>query len=61
MKLGTHQERMAALESALDSAQNGMEKAAIIETAARMDRDNEYVQRSGFNAGQADCAQSQTH
>jgi hypothetical protein len=45
MKLGTHKERMIALEDAFDRSDSGMEKAAIVEAASRMDRENEFAER----------------
>jgi hypothetical protein len=45
MKLGTHKERMAALESAFEAAISSSDKASIVLAAAQIDRENFYQTR----------------
>ena len=61
MKLGTHKERMEALEAAFDNAGNGMEQVAIVDVAARLDRENQYVERDSTGAVFAEIPQRQTN
>lgn len=51
MKLGTHKERMEALEHAFDVANGAMEKASIVQAAAQIDRDNQYVEQNRYSIG----------
>jgi len=51
MKLGTHEERMLALESVFNEANTAIEKAAIIETAARLSNDIFFQQNNFPNTG----------
>lgn len=50
MKLGTHAERLSAIESAYDSTEVIMEKASLIDLAARLERENFYHQRDAAYA-----------
>jgi hypothetical protein len=46
MKLGTHQERMEALESTFELAQAPTDKAGLIQLAAKLEQDEFFAKKS---------------